>query len=52
MDLHHHYIIVFDWNVKNFFLQMFRLPKIKEWIDTRDPNAIIIPFSGALELKV
>ena len=29
-----------------------RLVKIKEWIDARDPNATIIPFSGALELKV
>ena len=29
-----------------------RLAKIKEWIDARDPNATIIPFSGALELKV
>ena len=30
----------------------YRLAKIKEWIDARDPNATIIPFSGALELKV
>lgn len=29
-----------------------RLAKIKEWIDARDPAATIIPFSGALELKV
>lgn len=29
-----------------------RLSKIKEWIDTRDPHAVIIPFSGALESKV
>lgn len=28
------------------------LAKIKEWVDHRDPNAIIIPFSGALELKL
>lgn len=28
------------------------LAKIKEWIDARDPNATIIPFSGALELKL
>ena len=26
--------------------------KIKEWIDARDPNATVIPFSGAFELKV
>ena len=42
-----------------YFLQIHSLPithhrlvKIKEWIDSRDPNALIIPFSGALELKV
>ena len=29
-----------------------RLAKIKEWIDAKDPNATIIPFSGAFELKV
>ena len=29
-----------------------RLSKIKEWIDARDPHAVIIPFSGALESKV
>lgn len=28
------------------------LPKIKEWVDARDPDAIIIPFSGSFELKV
>merc|ERR1712071_133969 len=28
------------------------LAKIKEWIDKNDPGAIIIPFSGAFELKV
>lgn len=31
---------------------VFRLPKIKEWIDARDPGAAIIPFSGELESKV
>ena len=31
---------------------MHRLAKIKEWVDARDPGATIIPFSGALELKV
>ena len=30
----------------------FRLVKIKEWVDKRDPNALLIPFSAALELKV
>lgn len=28
------------------------LPKIKEWVDTHDPRAIIIPFSGVFEQKV
>ena len=28
------------------------LPKIKEWIDKNDPGAIVIPFSGAFELKL
>jgi len=28
------------------------LVKIKEWIDTNDPGAMIIPFSGAFELKI
>ncbi|MCL4130538.1 UNVERIFIED_CONTAM: hypothetical protein GTU68_048507 [Idotea baltica] len=28
------------------------LLKIKEWIDTNDPGAMLIPFSGALELKL
>lgn len=28
------------------------LVKIKEWIDTNDPGAILIPFSGALELRL
>ncbi|KAB7500692.1 Obg-like ATPase 1 [Armadillidium nasatum] len=28
------------------------LVKIKEWVDANDPGAIIIPFSGALELKL
>jgi obg-like ATPase 1 len=28
------------------------LPKIKEWIDVHDPGSAIIPFSGALELKL
>ena len=29
-----------------------RLAKIKEWVDSRDPHAIIIPFSAGLELMV
>uniref|UniRef100_A0A2C9KS28 TGS domain-containing protein n=1 Tax=Biomphalaria glabrata TaxID=6526 RepID=A0A2C9KS28_BIOGL len=28
------------------------LPKIKEWIDKNDPGASLIPFSGALEMKL
>lgn len=28
------------------------LMKIKEWVDANDPGAAIIPFSGALELKL
>ncbi|XP_076316611.1 obg-like ATPase 1 isoform X3 [Tachypleus tridentatus] len=28
------------------------LLKIKEWVDTNDPGAAVIPFSGAFELKV
>ncbi len=34
------------------FVVIFRLPKIKEWVDSKDPNATIIPFSGAYELQV
>jgi len=34
------------------FLVLIRLPKIKEWVDSKDPHATIIPFSGAFELKV
>jgi hypothetical protein len=26
--------------------------KIKEWIDTNDSGAVLIPFSGALESKL
>ncbi|KAF7248165.1 Obg-like ATPase 1 [Varanus komodoensis] len=29
-----------------------RLIKIKEWVDKHDPGALVIPFSGALELKL
>jgi obg-like ATPase 1 len=28
------------------------LPKLKEWIDSNDPGAIMIPFSGAFEAKI
>lgn len=28
------------------------LPKIKEWVDTHDPRAVIIPFSGVFEHKL
>jgi len=28
------------------------LAKIKEWVDKNDPGALIIPFSGAFELKL
>jgi obg-like ATPase 1 len=28
------------------------LPKIKEFVDANDPGAMIIPFSGAFELKL
>lgn len=30
----------------------FRLIKIKEWVDTNDPGAVIIPFSGVFENKL
>ena len=36
-----------------YFTNLFcRLAKIKEWIDTNDNGAVIIPLSGALESKV
>ncbi|KAG2459493.1 OLA1 ATPase, partial [Polypterus senegalus] len=28
------------------------LAKIKEWVDMHDPGALVIPFSGAAELKI
>jgi obg-like ATPase 1 len=31
---------------------LFRLIKIKEWVDKNDPGAIIIPFSGAFENRL
>ena len=36
----------------NFLSYVFRLAKIKEWVDTHDSGAVIIPLSGALEYKV
>lgn len=29
-----------------------RLVKIKEWVDSHDPGALVIPFSGNLESKL
>ena len=37
---------------KNTVLCVCRLIKIKEWVDLHDPGSIVIPFSGALELKL
>jgi hypothetical protein len=34
------------------FYFYFRLPKIKEYVDSHDPGATIIPFSGAFESKL
>lgn len=34
------------------FSSLFRLPKIKEYVDKNDPGAVIIPFSGAFELTL
>lgn len=31
---------------------VFRLIKIKEWVDKNDPGSLIIPFSGAFEYKL
>lgn len=31
---------------------IFRLAKIKEWVDVHDPGAVVIPLSGALESKL
>ena len=30
----------------------FRLKSIKDWIDANDPGALVILFSGELELKL
>lgn len=32
-----------------FFFFLIRLVKIKEWVDSHDPGALVIPFSGGLE---
>lgn len=41
-------------NFRNFFCFQKNkwLPKIKAWIDENDPGSVLIPFSGAFELKV
>jgi obg-like ATPase 1 len=31
---------------------LFRLIKIKEWVDKHDPGAMIVPFSGVFESKL
>ena len=33
-------------------LSIYRLPKIKEYVDKNDPGAMVIPFSGAFEAKL
>lgn len=33
-------------------ITIFRLIKIKEWVDKNDPGAILIPFSGVFENKL
>ncbi|XP_063115388.1 obg-like ATPase 1 isoform X6 [Cavia porcellus] len=33
-------------------IRLAGLIKIKEWVDKYDPGALVIPFSGALELKL
>jgi hypothetical protein len=35
-----------------FCCVLFRLIKIKEWVDKNDPGAVIIPFSGAFENRL
>ncbi|XP_061291073.1 obg-like ATPase 1 isoform X3 [Bos javanicus] len=37
---------------KPFLSCVQRLIKIKEWVDKYDPGALVIPFSGALELRL
>lgn len=43
------FIFKFNLYISKF---IFRLIKIKEWVDKNDPGAIIIPFSGAFEHKL
>lgn len=38
------------WAVTRLYFR--RLPKLKEWIDTKDAGAIMLPFSGAYEAKL
>ena len=39
-------------NFNAFFKYLFRLAKIKQWIDENDPGALLIPFSACFEQKV
>ena len=39
-------------SLKTVSVSEFRLPKIKEFVDTNDPGAVIIPFSGLFETKL
>lgn len=43
---------LFETSCVLFLIFTFRLAKIKEWVDTHDSGAVIIPLSGALESKV
>ncbi|KAJ8788561.1 hypothetical protein J1605_005292 [Eschrichtius robustus] len=43
---------IFSFVIKLVMLYTVRLIKIKEWVDKYDPGALVIPFSGALELKL
>lgn len=36
-------------NLILFNADFTRLVKIKEWVDSHDPGALVIPFSGSLE---
>lgn len=39
-------------HVRKIYKGIFRLIKIKEWVDKNDPGSLIIPFSGAFEYKL
>ena len=45
-------MLFYEKNEWRHFQFIFRLPKIKEFVDAHDPGAMIIPFSGAFELKL